>query len=477
MFDLGNYNYLWNIFILFIGAILVLMTSLLTERKSVLLTIGGATIVVAFLITVVETFNGIGVGSVSSAGTSPIYLSGYTKLFSIAVLVPAIMSLVGLARAPFTKKPGLMIAIFMISLAFMLLALSSYNLLFIFVAFEGVSIPTYVLAAYGKSDSELEAAVKYFIIGAFSTGLIIFGISLYYLSTGSLSLGMAPHFTNLYYLALGLLIFGFGFKLAVFPLHGWAIDTYTGTSNPISSYLSTSSKIMTLAVMVNIFLSSTVFFTYLKIIFAIIAVITMTFGNIVAISENNVKRMLAYSSIAQAGYLATVFLVAGTSAIPLALVSLFLYVLAYGLMKGGSFLALNSMGSYDLDKFGGMWKKSPAFAVSFSILLLSLAGFPGTLGFIGKYFLFLSVLSTGTSVAYFVVIVSVINSVASFYYYGRVIMYMFWRKGDGENVDRNYTLYASAFLTVLLGVLYFLLFSYAQHVIGNIPGILTGGMI
>lgn len=476
IFDLGNYNYLWNVFILFIGSFVVLMTSIVSERRLYLIAAGSVFIVVSFIITVIEAFTGIGVGPLGGNPVSPIYLSGFSKLFSIAVLVPALLSMVGLTRSPATKKPGLMVTIFLISLGFMLLAISSYNLLFIFVAFEGVSIPTYVLAAYGKSEGELEAAVKYFIIGAFSTGLIIFGISLYYLSTGSLTLSVPATFHNLYFLSLGLLIFGFGFKLAVFPLHGWAIDTYTGTSNPISSYLSTSSKIMTLAVMINIFLTSAIFFDYLKIIFAIIAVITMTFGNVVAISQNNVKRMLAYSSIAQAGYLATVFLVAGTNAIPLAIISLFLYVLAYGLMKGGAFLAMDSLGDYDINNFGGTWKKSPAFAVSFSVLLLSLAGFPGTLGFIGKYFLFLSVLSTGTSLAYLVIIIAVINSVASFYYYGRVIMFMFWRKGNDEKIGTNYILYASAFLTVLLGILYFLVYSYAHQVIAGAIGFLAGGI-
>ncbi len=465
-----SYNYLWNVFLLFIGAFVVLFTSLATEKRTVVVSIGAIFVAASLILTFFEYYTGVII-----SGT-PIYLSGFTKLFFIAILIPGLLSIVGLAKSPNTKKPGLMVFIFLVSLGFMLLAISSYNLLFIFVAFEGVSIPTYVLAAYGRSDSELEAAMKYFIIGAFSTGLVIFGISLYYVSTGSLSLVAFSAFHSIYYLALGLLIFGFGFKLAVFPLHGWAIDTYTGTSNPVSSYLSTSSKIMTLIVLLNILFNSPLFFGYLKVIFAIIAILTMTFGNVVAISENNVKRMLAYSSIAQAGYLSVVFLVAGTGAVELAYISLFMYALAYGFMKGGSFLAMDSLGNYDIENFSGMWKRNPAFAVSLSVLLLSLAGFPGTLGFIGKYFLFLSVLSTGTALAYLVVIVSVINSVVSFYYYGRVIMHMFWRegKGTGERVPNNYILYTSALLTVIFGVLYFVVYSYAHSLLPTITSFLTG---
>ena len=467
---LGSYDYLWNMFILFIGAFVVLFTSLVTEKRAVLVTMGAAFAVVSLVLTFAQYYGGVSIG-----GTL-IFLTGYSKLFFIAILIPGLLSLIGILKSPSSAKPGLMIFIFLVSLGFMLLAISSFNLLFIFVAFEGVSIPTYVLAAYGKSESELEAAIKYFIIGAFSTGLIIFGISLYYIATGSLQLGAVPNFHSVYFLAMGLLIFGLGFKLAIFPLHGWAIDTYTGTSNSISSYLSTSSKIMTLIVLLNVLFTSPLFFSYLKIIFAIIAILTMTFGNVVAISQNNVKRMLAYSSIAQAGYLSVVFLVAGTGAINLALISLFMYALAYGFMKGGSFLALDSLGNYDIENFSGMWKRNPAYAVSFAILLLSLAGFPGTLGFIGKYFLFLSVLSTKTALAFLVVIVSVINSVASFYYYGRVIMYMFWRKGPEEKVPNNYILYASALFTVLLGVLYFVVFSYAQSILPAITTFLSGGL-
>lgn len=472
MLDLGVYNNLWNIYVLFIGAFISLLISLFSENKYVHIAVGSIFSLIALIMTL---FSGLSLRtSYITIASDSLIMSGYSSLLFAAILVPAIMSVLAMTRTPETNKPGLLVSIFLISLGFMGLAVSSYNLLFIFLAFEGVSIPTYVITAFGKNDSELEAAVKYFIIGAFSTGLIIFGISAYYISTGSLNLGASPVFGNMYILAMGLLIFGFGFKLAIFPLHGWAIDTYTGASNAISSLLSTSSKIMTLAVMINIFLSSAYFFGYLKIIFAIIAIFTMTFGNLVAISQKNVKRMLAYSSVAQAGYLSTVFLVAGTGAIKLAMISIFMYALAYGLMKGGSFIGMNSLKNYDIDEFSGQWKKNPVFAVSFSILLLSLAGFPGTLGFIGKYFLFLSVLSTGTSLAYIVVIFAVLNSVLSFYYYGRVIMYMFWKKSDSVPAKNNSILTAAAILTVLFGIIYFLVYYYGSYMMAHLPSLITG---
>ncbi len=474
MLNLGTYGNLWNIYVLFIGAFISLLISFFSENRYIHIAVGTIFSLIALVLTLISGLS-YRASNISIASDSLI-MSGYSSLLFAVILVPAIMSVLAMTKTPETNKPGLLVSIFLISLGFMGLAVSSYNLLFIFLAFEGVSIPTYVITAFGKNDSELEAAVKYFIIGAFSTGLIIFGISAYYIATGSLNLGASPVFNNMYILAMGLLIFGFGFKLAIFPLHGWAIDTYTGASNSISSLLSTSSKIMTLGVMINIFLSSAYFFGYLKIIFAIIAIFTMTFGNLVAISQKNVKRMLAYSSVAQAGYLSTVFLVAGTGAVKLALISIFMYALAYGLMKGGSFIGMNSLKNYDMDEFSGQWKKNPLFAVSFSILLLSLAGFPGTLGFIGKYFLFLSVLSTGTSLAYLVVIFAVLNSVLSFYYYGRVIMYMFWEKSDSAPAKSNSLLTAAAVLTVLFGVIYFLLYSYGSYMLVHLPSLIMGGI-
>ena len=470
-YGLGNYADLWNIYVLFLGAFVALLVSTFSENRIVHVAIGAVFAFTSLVMTLMlgNLFAGVGTGS-------PIMISGFSSLLFVTILIPAIMSVLGMSSFPKTNKPGLMVAIFLISLGFMGLAVSSYNLLFIFLAFEGVSIPTYVITAFGKNDSELESSIKYFIVGAFSTGLIIFGISLYYIATGSLYLGTVSRFNEIYVLGMGILIFGFGFKLAIFPLQGWAIDTYTGTSNPVSSLLSTSSKIMTLGVMMNIFLSSVNFFGYLKPVFAIIAILTMTFGNLVAISQKNVKRMLAYSSIAQAGYLSTVFLVAGTGAVTLAIISILMYAMAYGLMKGGSFIAMNNFDNYDLENFSGLWKRNPLFAASFSILLLSLAGFPGTLGFIGKYFLFLSVISTGTVLAYIVIIFAVLNSVLSFYYYGRVIMYMFWKKGNSKPVSSNYITIAAAAITVIFGVLWFALYSYASGMIVHLPAILAGGI-
>jgi NADH:ubiquinone oxidoreductase subunit 2 (chain N) len=454
-FDLGIYNNFWNIYVLFIGGILALFISLISENKVLNLSIGGIFIVLSMFLTLTQ--NDFNFGFLLS--------TAFIRLSFVAILIPGILLLTGVNFSGKQIKWGLFNSILLISLGFMGLAIYSFDLLFIFVAFEGVSVTTYVLAGFGKSDSEIEAAVKYFLVGAFSTAIIVFGISFYYMSTGTLALDAKPILNNLYDLSLILLVFGFGFKLAIFPLHGWAIDTYTGTSNAVAALLSASSKIMTLIIAMDIFYYSPWFYSYLIIIFAIISVLTMTFGNLVAIWEKNVKRMLAYSSVAQAGYLSTVFLTFGYSekTLLLAFTSIFLYAIAYVLMKGGAFLGLNGLKDYNLDSFSGIWKSSPAFAFSFSVLLLSLAGFPGTAGFIGKYFLFLSVISTGSLISYIVISIAVINSVLSFYYYGRVIMYMFWKQGRNEVYGYNTALHISAILTIAIGVLYFFIFNYAYH--------------
>lgn len=453
--DLGIYNNFWNIYVLFIGAILLLFSSIVTENKYINLAIGGIFIIISMILTFFQNSFNLGIFISTS----------FTKLIFITILVPSLLLLISVKFNRIMDRWGLFTSILLISLGFMGLAIYSFDLLLIFVAFEGVSVTTYILSGFGKTQEEIEASVKYFLMGAFSTAIIVFGISFYYMSTGTLSLNAKPLLSNIYDLGMILLIFGFGFKLALFPLHGWAIDTYTGTSNAVAALLSASSKIMTLVIALDIFYYSPPFYNYLIIIFAILSVITMTFGNLVAIWERNVKRMLAYSSVAQAGYLSTVFITMGSSdkTLLLAFTSIFLYGIAYALMKGGAFLGLNSMKKYDLENFSGIWKRSPMFAVSFSILMLSLAGFPGTAGFIGKYFLFFSVISSGTLVAYIVIIIAVINSVLSFYYYGRVIMYMFWGNGQGETPEPNASLYISAFLTVLIGVFYFIFFNYAYY--------------
>ncbi|MEM0137296.1 MAG: NADH-quinone oxidoreductase subunit N [Thermoplasmata archaeon] len=336
----------------------------------------------------------------------------------------------------------------------------------IFITFEASSLSTYVLASYPKSRKTLESSMKFFVIGALSSAFIIFGISFYFISTNTFMLGVVSN-SELFLLSLILLLVGFGFKLSLFPFHSWAIDTYTGARSPVAALLSTSSKLMALAIMVRIFI-----FTfdislsyYVQLFFIIISILTMTYGNVTALVQKDVKRMLAYSSVANAGYISLIFTITTNQALSLALSSILLFSMAYILMKGGAFLTMEdfeSSGS-SLESMAGLGKKRPLLALSFAILLFSLAGIPPTLGFMGKYFLFLSLIEGNL---WWLAIIAVLNSAISVYYYFRVIMYMYWKDSTTTiTYHRNveYAVFILSILTIVVGILTPFIFGYIHN--------------
>ncbi|MCL4420657.1 MAG: NADH-quinone oxidoreductase subunit NuoN [Candidatus Thermoplasmatota archaeon] len=348
----------------------------------------------------------------------------------------------------------------------MVIAAFSLNLITIFIAFESVSIGTYVLSSFGKSKRNLEGSIKYFFTGTIATAFILFGTSFFFLGTGSFNLSVlsavkpAPEIT----LALIFLIIGFGFKMAIFPMHQWAIDTYDGTENSVSAFLAAGSKILAYLIILRVFIvgfsSDGVDVYYL---FVILSILTMTYGNIVALSETNLKRMLAYSSVAQAGYLILIPALIGavgisdTSVFNLAIASAIYYSLVYIFMKGGSFLMINTLKNENaqISDLSGLSKRAPGTAVSFAILLLALGGIPITGGFFAKYFVFLSLVAGGL---WWLAIIAIINSAISVFYYFRVILYMFGKspeKSDNMilNASTKVPVIVSAFITVGLSIL------------------------
>ncbi len=348
----------------------------------------------------------------------------------------------------------------------MILAAFSYNLITLFIAFESVSIGTYILASYGKERRNLEGTVKYFFTGTIATAFILFGASFFYLDTGTFNLSVLSAAAPSAQLTMSVifLVVGFGFKLAIFPMHQWAIDTYDGAENSVSAFLSAGSKVLAFVVVLKMFLlgfSSDLSEVYY--LFVILAILTMTYGNISALSQNNVKRLLAYSSVAQAGYLILVLaVVASTGNITgnvasVAIAAGMFYSIVYIFMKGGSFITLNVVKSdnIQLSDLSGLAKKAPALAVGFSIMLLALAGIPLTGGFFAKYVLFLSLIEGGL---WWLAVIAILNSAISVFYYFRVILYMFGKEvPDGANFNLGNSVkipvYVSAFITVALSVL------------------------
>ena len=384
-----------------------------------------------------------------------------------SILFVFIMLIIAISSMHFDySHPEIFYSLLMFSTGAMILAAYSNNLISIFITFEASSLSTYVLASYPKSRKTLESSMKFFVIGALSSAFIIFGISFYFISTNTFMLGVVSN-SELVLLSLILLLVGFGFKLSLFPFHSWAIDTYTGARSPVAALLSTSSKLMALAIMVRIFI-----FTfdislsyYVQLFFIIISILTMTYGNVTALVQKDVKRMLAYSSVANAGYISLIFTITTNQALSLALSSILLFSMAYILMKGGAFLTMEdfeSSGS-SLESMAGLGKKRPLLALSFAILLFSLAGIPPTLGFMGKYFLFLSLIEGNL---WWLAIIAVLNSAISVYYYFRVIMYMYWKDSTTTiTYHRNveYAVFILSILTIVVGILTPFIFGYIHN--------------
>ncbi len=312
----------------------------------------------------------------------------------------------------------------------MMLASSSNNLLMIYITLEAISLLSYILAGYTKRDMfSSEAGLKYFLFGVLSTGITLYGVSLVYGLFGSLDLNVInQHLTtgNLYaplvFLAFLLVLTGFGFKCSLVPFHMWTPDVYQGAPTPVAAFFSVGPKAIGFAFLLRVFIitfSSTS--TPWVLLLGTIAVLTMTIGNVVAVSQDNIKRLLAYSTIAQAGYI-LVGLAAGTSGVGAVLFYLFIYAF----MNLGAFAVViavsNSTNSEMIEDYAGLYKNSPFLAVILAISLLSLAGMPPLAGFLAKFFVFAAAIEKGLIG---LVIAAALNSVVALYYYVRIIKFAF----------------------------------------------------
>ena len=357
----------------------------------------------------------------------------------------------------------------------MMVVASANDLIALFVGFELASMSTYVLAGFEKKNpASLEAALKYFIIGSISSALMLFGMSLVYGMTGTTNIpAIIGYFdvthlgaeSSLGILAMIFLVAGFGFKMALVPFHMWAPDTYEGSPSVVSALLAAGSKKMGFVAAFRVLILALVAIKVdIQLTFAILAVITMTYGNLVAISQRSIKRMLAYSSIAQAGYISLAF-VAMTQ---MSIAGGVLLALGHALMKAGAFIAVavvgymvlsdnkNAKNTDDLSNFAGLGKRAPITALSLFIFFLALAGIPPSAGFIGKFVLFYSImveaLKPATSWFLIIVIIAILNSALSIYYYARVIRYMYVLPPNGERIKEPVP-YVIAMLIAVIGTI------------------------
>lgn len=343
------------------------------------------------------------------------------------------------------KKPMEYVLLILSCTLGMMLLVSSSNLLMLYLSLEFLSLTSYMLTGFtDKDEKSSEAAMKYLLYGGAASGVMAYGLSLLYGITGTLDYSgmhtfIAENNAGLtLYISVVFIFAGMGFKIAAFPFHAWCPDIYEGALTPFTAFLSVGSKAAGFAVIVRFFYQiftlrgegdvlSVLGSADWPAMLAVISAITMTFGNLAALRQKNIKRLLAYSSIAHAGYT----LMAAASLTVFGVVSVFFYLSVYFFMNFGAFLVViavsNEFNSEEIEDYEGLvWKNSKgAFLASmFAVFLLSLTGVPPFAGFIGKLYLLLSVLQKDNPI-YWLAVVAVINTVISFYYYARILKAMF----------------------------------------------------
>jgi NADH-quinone oxidoreductase subunit N len=355
----------------------------------------------------------------------------------------------------------------------MMIMAGGIDLITIFIGLETMAVSFYILAGYIKPNQRSnEAAVKYFLLGAFSLGILLYGMSLMYGLSGTTNLRvMAAAFAGQEHdprlvLAVILVVAGVGFKIAAVPFHMWAPDVYEGAPTPVTAFLSVGSKAASFAMLIRIFLEGLpVMSADWRLLFWVLSAITMTAGNIAAVTQSNVKRMLAYSSIAHAGYLLIGVAVGTTRGIT----AMLIYLFVYGFMQLGAFAIVVVLRRADiigdeLKDFSGMSFRNPFAAFAMLIFMLSLGGIPPTAGFMGKFWLFSAAIDAHY---YWLAVIGVLNSAISLYYYIRIVVFMYLKKetiGATPTVSPTLALAlgVAVFGTLFLGVYPQLLFQLAD---------------
>lgn len=333
-------------------------------------------------------------------------------------------------------------ALVVFATAGMTLMAAGTNLLTLFLGLETLSIALYVLAGFRRSDNfALEAAFKYFLLGAFASGFLLYGIALIYGTAGSTDLTEIAAYVSreglmgskLFFAGFLLLLVGFGFKISVFPFHLWAPDVYQGAPTPISAFMATGSKAAGFAALMRFMISmDAATHTGWQDIVWVIAAATMILGNVIALKQTNVKRMLAYSSIAHAGYILIGVLAGNT----IGSSGVLFYLLTYTFMNIGAFGVISYISTAEHEfvtysDFRGLASKRPFAAVAMAAFMFSLAGIPPLAGFVAKFYLF----SAGIQAGYvWLIVIAVITSMISLYYYLGLVVQMFMREQEADAV-------------------------------------------
>ena len=374
-------------------------------------------------------------------------------LFFKFIAIGTVM-LVILAAIPYlqgrTPYRGEFYALLVFACLAIALASSGTTLISIYLAMEFLSITSYVLAGYLRNDMKSsEAGIKYFLYGAVTSAVMLYGMSLLYGATGTIDLAEigrlvaagGPGMNDLTVTAIVLMLAGFAFKIVLAPFHQWAPDTYEGAPTPITAFLSVGSKAAGFAILMRVLLTALSAFRWdigwMAFLMAL-SIISMALGNLIALRQSNIKRMLAYSSIAQAGYISIGFitLVSNVEGAFLGINGTLFYLFAYlftNLAVFSGVIAFESLtGSSEIADLRGLVRRSPVIAGVMLVGLLSLAGIPGTAGFLGKFFVFGSAIQFNTAQTLTLALVGVLTSVIAAFYYLNIVRYMFFEPADED---------------------------------------------
>ena len=469
-FTAADFYYLLPELLLTGGALLVLVVDVLLPRREEA-ALGMTLLTLAVTGAAVVGFTGV--DTTISAGL--LAVDGFATFFKVIVIASALLTVLmspSYLRVEAVRAGEYYFLILCATLGMLFMA-SGLDLITLFIGLETMAISFYILAGYLKpSQRSNEASVKYFLLGAFSLGILLYGMSLFYGATGTTSLrGMAEALaggepTLTVSLALVLLVAGMGFKIAAVPFHMWAPDVYEGAPTPVTAYLSVGSKAASFAMILRIFIEGLPSLVVdWQLLFWVLAAVTMTVGNIAAITQSNTKRMLAYSSIAHAGYI-LIGVVAGTER---GVAAAMVYLAVYVFMQLGAFAVVTMLRRQDvvgdeLKDLSGLYLRKPFAAIAMLIFMLSLGGIPPTAGFMGKLWLFGAAIESGLV---WLAVIFVVNSVISLYYYYRVIVFM-WLKDETTGSDMvlspamTTALVIAVVGSLLFGVYPQVLFDHAQ---------------
>jgi len=422
------------------------------------------------------------IGMTGTGFNNMVVIDGFSTFVDALLLVSGLFS-IALAYG-YLKRMGIergeYYTLLLFSIAGMLLMAQASDLIIVFLALEMLSIPLYALAAFDrpKVNSE-EAGLKYFLLGAFATGFIVYGIALVFGATGTTSLSAivtaaSKGTTNILLLTIGsaLILVALGFKIAAVPFHMWTPDVYQGAPSSVTAFMAAGAKIAGFAALLRVFaLAFPSIASDLTPILAVISALTMIVGNLIAVAQTNIKRLLAYSSIAHAGYILMAFVPYGQpKVVAISIAAGLFYLVSYALTNFGAWAVVIALEKtegkgLEISDYAGLGRKYPALAAAMTVFMLSLTGIPPTLGFVGKFYLFRAVIN---GQFYLLAVIGVLTTLISAYYYLRVVVTMYMREGDPETTSEawlNITWVVSAVLTVVVSLVPAPLFDWASQAV------------